>query len=298
MSDRRIVVVVNPASGHGAARKHLPTIEKAVHESLPNHPDVIISQSAKHIQDLAAQAVRDKVDIFAICGGDGSAHYALQPLVHTPTALAILPIGSGNDLAMNAGIPSDFTAALQLLTRGVPRSIDVAKTQSGFYGCIGGIGFDSEVTRRANNRNGWIRGAALYPFAIVTTLISFRPRAARIRWDGGQSFEEPIMFAVFANAASYGRGIRIAPKAKLDDGWLDVCIVKAMSKAELIRTYPKAYKGTHVNHPKLVQFRAQSISIEADEPLELYGDGEFMESTPVEIQVVPKALHVIVPPHS
>jgi diacylglycerol kinase (ATP) len=294
LPDRRIVVVVNPASGHGAARAHLPEIEKTLHTHFHDRSELVLSKSAEHIQALATQAVQDGVEIFAVAGGDGTAHYALQPLVHTATALAILPIGSGNDLAVNLGIPMDMSAALQLLTQGMPRPIDVAKTKTAYYACIAGVGFDSEVNRRANTRSRWIRGRALYPYAIFRTLVEFQPRHVRIRCDG-KVIDERIMFAVFANAPTYGRGIRITPKALLDDGWLDICIVKAMPKLELIRVYPKTYKGTHVDHPSLIQLRAQDISVESDEPLDLFGDGEFIEQTPIHIQAVPRALRVMTP---
>lgn len=269
-------------------------LEAALRRECGDFGRAVFSESADHVRSLARAAVEEQVDVFAVCGGDGTAHYGLQPLVHSETALGILPVGSGNDLAMALGIPGELESAVRILARGPTRRIDVARTRSAFYACIAGVGFDSEVNRRANQRNRWIRGRILYPWAIMRTLASFRPRVLRIRCDE-QTFEGPVMFAVMANAASYGRGIRIAPMARLDDGFLDVCIIQAISKFELLRVYPKTYRGAHVNHPCFMHLRGHRVNLESEQPLDLYGDGEFMEQTPSQIEVVPLGLRVVTP---
>ncbi|MGB7624482.1 MAG: diacylglycerol kinase family protein [Terriglobia bacterium] len=290
----RIVAVLNPSSGHGEGRRLLPRIEASFARWFGNRARVIVTTSADHIRALARTAAQEGTEIFAVCGGDGTAHYALQELVHTKTALGIVPIGSGNDLAVNLNLPREPEDSIEMLLSGITRNIDVGQTRTAFYSCIAGVGLDSEVNRRANVRRWWVRGRAIYPFSILQTLISFRPRHVRICCDD-QVFEGAIMFAVVANASSYGRGIRIAPMATMDDGALDVCIVKAMPKMELLRVYPKTYRGTHIDHPGLVKLRGRDIQIESDQPLELFGDGEYLEPTPTRIQLLPLALRVVVP---
>lgn len=272
----------------------LPRIQTSLGQWFGNQAHVTVTTSAQHVRELARAAAREGAEIFAVCGGDGTAHYALQELVHTSTALGLVPIGNGNDLAVNLAIPREPEDSIKILSTGTRRSIDVGQARTAFYSCIAGVGLDSEVNRRANDSKWWIRGRARYPLAILQTLISFRPRHVRIRCDQ-QIFEGPIMFAVVANASSYGRGIRIAPLAVLDDGMLDVCIVKAMSKLELLRVYPQTYKGTHVDHPALVKLRGREIEIESERPLDLFGDGEYLEPTPTRIQVIPSALRVVAP---
>jgi diacylglycerol kinase (ATP) len=272
----------------------LPRIQASFVQWFGNRAHVIVATSAQHVRELARAAAREGAEIFAVCGGDGTAHYAIQELVHTSTALGIVPIGNGNDLAVNLAIPRKPEDSIKTLSTGIIRSIDVGLTRTAFYSCVAGVGLDSEVNRRANDPKWWIRGRARYPLAILQTLISFRPRIVRIRCDQ-QIFEGPIMFAVVANASSYGRGIRIAPMATLDDGTLDVCIVKAMPKLELLRVYPQTYKGTHIDHPALVKLRGREVEIESDNPLELFGDGEYLEPTPTRIQLISRALRVMAP---
>lgn len=272
----------------------LPRIRASFAYWFGNQAQVVVTENAEHIRELARSAVHEGAEIFAVCGGDGTAHYAIQELVHTSTALGLVPIGNGNDLAINLTIPREPEDSIKILSAGILRSIDVGQARTACYSCIAGVGLDSEVNRRANDRRWWIRGRALYPLAIIQTLTSFRPRHVRIRCDR-EIFEGRIMFAVVANAPSYGRGIRIAPRATLDDGMLDVCIIKAMSKLELLRVYPQTYKGTHIGHPGLINLRGRDVEIESDTPLELFGDGEYLEPTPTRIQLIPSALRVVAP---
>lgn len=291
---RRIVVVVNPSSAHGAGRHLMSRIRSALTDRLGNPLKIRFSENAEHLTELARTASQNGTDVFVACGGDGTTHYALQALVHSKTALGVIPIGSGNDLAVNLGIPSNLERAAEVIAQGKTRVIDLAQTRTAVYACIAGVGLDSEVNRRANARNRWIRGRTLYPVAILQTLISFRPRQVRIRCDQ-QVFEGPIMFAVVANAPSYGRGIRIAPMAMPDDGVLNVGIVKSMAKLRLLWHYPKTYRGTHVEQPFFLHLQGREIEIESPEPLDLFGDGEFIEQTPTRIRVLHRALKVVVP---
>lgn len=288
-----VVAVLNPESGHGKGRRLASCLDKLLTENF-GKTHLVVSENAEQVRELAKQAVMERAKCFLAIGGDGTAHYAIQSLIHSETALGILPVGSGNDLAVTLGISEDLEQAIPSLARGITTQIDVAQTRTGIYACIAGVGLDSEVNRRANARNRWIRGRALYPLAILGTLAAFRPRQVQIQCDN-ESFEGRIMFAVFANAPSYGRRIRIAPMATVDDGVLEVGIVKAMSKLNLLRHYPKTYRGTHIHHPFFLHMRGRRIEIHSDEPLELFGDGEYMEETPTRIEVLPRALRVLVP---
>jgi diacylglycerol kinase (ATP) len=122
----------------------------------------------------------------------------------------------------------------------------------------------------------------------------YRPQQLEIIADG-KSFSEEVLFAVVGNNASYGGGIRLAPRAKLDDGILDICIVPYLSRLELLRWVPRAYRGEHLNHPRIKYLQARQITLRAASRMELFGDGEFLQELPVTIEVVPHALRVIAP---
>jgi diacylglycerol kinase (ATP) len=122
----------------------------------------------------------------------------------------------------------------------------------------------------------------------------YRPHPLEITADG-VSFREEILFAVVGNNSSYGGGMRLAPRAKLDDGLLDVCIVPYIGRLELVRWLPHAYRGEYLLHPRIQYLQARKITLRTTARLELFGDGEFLQELPATLEVVPRALRVIVP---
>jgi len=227
-------------------------------------------------------------------GGDGTHHYVINGLFGSSIPLGLLSAGSGNDLAQGLGIPLDPTAATAVLLRGRTREIDLARTGSGVYGCIAGVGFDSVVTRFANERVRRLRGSLAYAWAILRCLKDYRPEPIEILSDGG-NFSGEIVFAVVGNNVSYGGGLRLTPRAQLDDGLLDVCVVPYLRKFELLRWVPRAYRGEHLAHPRIIYFQARKVALRGSSRLELFGDGEFIQELPAVIEVVPRALRVRVP---
>jgi diacylglycerol kinase (ATP) len=150
------------------------------------------------------------------------------------------------------------------------------------------------VTRYANERVRRLRGSCAYAWSILRCLKSYRPEPLEVISDA-QEFLGEVIFAVVGNNVSYGGGINLTPRAKLDDGLLDVCIVPYMGKLEFLRWVPSAYRGEHLRHPRIIYFQARKVSLSTTSRLELFGDGEFMQELPATIEIVPRALPVIVP---
>ena len=257
-------------------------------------PRVYESQSPEHLVDLARKAVEDRPDAVVSAGGDGTHHYVINGLVGSDVPLGILSLGSGNDFARGLGIPVEPDAAAGALLRGLPRSIDLARIGPRVYGCIAGVGFDSVVTRFANERVRWVHGAPAYAWAILRCLKFYRPHLLEVR-SNGRNYSGEVIFVTVGNTVSYGGGVKMAPRARLDDGMLDVCIVPAMGKLELLRWVPSAYRGEHLAHPRIQYFQASRVTLSSPSRLELFGDGEFIQELPATIETVPRALRVIVP---
>ena len=259
------------------------------------------SRDAQHLLTLARQAAAEKPDAIVSLGGDGTHHYVLNGMVGSEIPLGIIPAGSGNDFAKGLGIPTQARAAAEVLCAGNIRRIDLGRAGNSVYGCIAGAGFDSVVTRYANERVRHLRGPWAYAWSILRCLKSYRPEPLKIVSDV-QEFLGEVIFAVVGNNVSYGGGIHLTPRAKLDDGLLDVCIVPYMGKLEFLRWVPRAYRGEHLKHPRIIYFQARKVSLSTTSRLELFGDGEFMQELPATIEIVPRALPVIVPvtssPHS
>jgi diacylglycerol kinase (ATP) len=289
----RIIILLNPNAGRGKARFVL----REALEVMPRvglKVDVQESRDAQHLVTLARQAAAEKPDAIVSVGGDGTHHYVLNGMVGSEIPLGIIPGGNGNDFAKGLGIPTQARAAAQALLAGNTRRIDLARTGNRVYGCIAGAGFDSVVTRYANERTRRLRGSWAYAWSILRCLKSYRPEPLEIVSDV-QEFSGDVVFAVVGNNVSYGGGIHLTPRAKLDDGLLDVCVVPYMGKLELLRWLPSAYRGEHLRHPRIIYFQAHKVCLSTTSRLELFGDGEFMQELPATIEIVPRALPVIVP---
>jgi len=240
-----------------------------------------------------ADAVCAGVDTVAVVGGDGMVHLAAQALVGTPTRLGVIPSGTGNDVARTIGLDGkDPAAAVDAVIGGRERTVDVARVGSRSFLTVLAAGFDAVVNERAN-RMSWPRGQMRYNLATLAELRTFRPLPYVVELDGEEQRFEAMMVAV-ANGPSFGGGLRIAEGAVIDDGLLDVVVILPMPKRELVATYPKLFKGTHVNHPAYRHHRVRRVTVAAPGVV-AYADGERIAPLPLSIEVAPAALKVLVP---
>ena len=256
--------------------------------------DVQESRDAAHLLALARRAAAEKPDAVVSLGGDGTQHYVLNGIMGSEIPLGIIPCGSGNDLAKGLGIPVRARAAAEVLCAGHSRRLDLGQVGNTVFTCIAGAGFDSVVTRYANERVHRLKGSWAYGWSILRSLGNYRPEPLEIVSEA-RSFSGEVIFAVVGNNVSYGGGIHLTPRARLDDGLLDVCIVPYMGKWELLRWVPSAYRGQHLRHPRIIYFQTSKVSFSSSSRLELFGDGEFIKELPATIEIVPRGLEVIVP---
>jgi diacylglycerol kinase family enzyme len=166
---------------------------------------------------------------------------------------------------------------------------------------VGGVGLDAEIARRANQLSRWLRGHGGYFFSLLPALLRFSPIAMTISVPCAEDRDavvarsaKPIIVAAFANAPTYGGGMKIAPRAQLDDGHLDVCIIGDMNRFKLFCLFPTVYFGRHLGIPQVEYFQTERLRVETEKPLEVYADGEYVCRTPIEVSVARKALQVIV----
>ncbi|MBV8199093.1 MAG: diacylglycerol kinase family lipid kinase [Acidobacteria bacterium] len=285
--------LLNPAAGRWGAAARLDRLRVLASAA---GAGLVVSKSGADIAVQARRAVEDGVARLVVAGGDGTMHQAAQGLAGSACALGVVPLGTGNDLAGTLGIPHGLEAAAARALAGEVRQLDLVRVERTF--CIGyaGVGFDSEVTRFANEEVKRLRGPLVYVYAVLHTLATFKPPVLRVVHDAGV-FEGPAMFAVVANLPRFGGGMRIAPAALPDDGWLDLVIVRALSRLRLLAVFPQVYRGTHVNRPEIQIVRTKRAEITLDREMTLYGGGEPVAThaagRPYSIEVVPGALRVV-----
>lgn len=301
-SDRNtldIVVVLNPASGRGSGRRCRPQIEAALRRELeggPNAPSVAIWETTAPGSgaELARRAAAEGVALVAAAGGDGTIGEVVNGLVGSETRLGILPLGTGNDFARAVGLAGDLDLAARTLAHGTPKRIDLGRVDGRYFINIAGCGFDAVVAKRVNRGFRWLRGTAAYVAAMLQSLATYRAAEMRLSIDG-DNVTERAMLCCIANTPSYGGGMRVAPSARIDDGLLDVCVLREAGVMEFLRAFPTVFKGTHVNHPKYWTRQARRITIECNAPLPVLVDGDVTHSTPVTFEVSPGAIEVMLP---
>jgi diacylglycerol kinase (ATP) len=287
-----IALLTNPTSGKGRGARVVDVV-------LPRLRDAgyvvrnLVGRDADEALDLARGCVADGLGTLVVVGGDGMVHLALQAVAGTETRLGLVPAGTGNDVARYFDLPrKDPVAATDVVIGGKERRVDLARIGSTYFLTVLAAGFDAIVNERANQMS-WPTGQMRYNLATLAELRTFKPIPYVLDIDGEQHRFDAMMVAV-GNGPSFGGGLRITEGAVLDDGLLDVVVIRPMSKVELIRTYPKLFKGTHVHHPDYRHHHAKKVTIAAP-GITAYADGERIAALPLTVEVAPLALRVLVP---
>lgn len=289
---KEIAVLVNPTAGKGRGGRIAALVVPILRDAGYDVRE-LVGRDADEALDLTRATVERGVEAVVAIGGDGLTHLAAQALAHTETRLGLVPAGTGNDVARNLGLPlRDPVAASHVVMGGSERVIDLARIGEKYYVTVLAAGFDAVVNERANQMT-WPKGQMRYNLATVAELSTFTPIPYVVDLDGRQHRFEAMMVAV-GNGPSYGGGLRITEGAVLDDGVLDVVVIEPMSKVELVRTYPKLFKGTHVHHRDYRHHHARRVTIAAP-GITAYADGERIGDLPLTVEVQPQALRVLVP---
>ncbi|MBW8765497.1 MAG: sphingosine kinase [Geodermatophilales bacterium] len=288
-----VAVLVSPAAGRGRARAvGLSVIETL--QSAGLSPRVLSATTGAEAERQAAKAVAEGTGALVAVGGDGSVHAALQAVAGTPVPLAVVPAGTGNDLALALGIPADPLAAVRAaaedLQAGAVRSIDAGLTDGRWWATVLCCGFDSAVSDRAN-RLRWPRGRRRYDVAILAELARLRPREVQLVLDG-VPYTVPVTLVAVGNTCWYGGGMKVCPDADPADGRFDVTVVGPMSRLALVRSRPRLTDGSHVEDAVVTVHRAARVELSSP-GVTTYADGEPVAALPAVAECVPGALRVV-----
>ncbi|MFE8016987.1 YegS/Rv2252/BmrU family lipid kinase [Streptomyces antibioticus] len=290
---RQFTAIVNPTAGGSTGVAALLRVARLLREAGAGL-ETEYSRSLAHAQELAREAGGRGRTVLAV-GGDGIAGGIGGTLSGTGTVLGLIPAGRGNDFARALGLPTDPEGLAKVLLEHEPSPVDTIEVESaqGRAVALGSVyaGVDALANRHANHTKV-LRGSASYYLGGLRAVTTWRPAAYRVTVDGEEHTHRGYT-VVAANSAYYGSGRLIAPDARLDDGLLDVVMIRHAPRHLFFTLMNELKTGAHVHRPEVQILRGREIRIEADRPVPYGTDGEVDAVLPVAARVLPGALPVL-----
>ncbi|MEM9453184.1 MAG: diacylglycerol kinase family protein [Myxococcota bacterium] len=301
MADDEFLAVINPAAGGGRCGKRFPAVLERLRQAGVKVDTVQTSAPGEGVGLVRAAWDEGRRHFIAV-GGDGTSYEVINGLFPRASdqgerpVLGFLPLGTGNSFLR------DFTDrgaehTIEALASGARRPCDVIRLEhaSGelHYINILSIGFVADVNGlRARRFKRW--GEFGYVLAVVTAVAGLRAQPQPMRLDGGERDEQPLVFASFNNSKFTGGKMMMAPHAATDDGKIAVVLAGQMGRLSLLATFPKIFKGTHVEHPAVTIAQASGVELAIDEEIDVMVDGEALRVVPRALETLPSVLDVVV----
>lgn len=291
----RVLIIFNPQAGKGLSLR--PALEQAAQIWRQQHWQVELQPTrwAGDATFWAAQAAAQSYDIVVAAGGDGTVNEVANGLVGTSTALAVLPVGTVNIWARELGLPMAVARSATALLQAHLAPVDLGKAGDRHFLLMAGVGFDAAVTAGVCPQEKKRFGAIAYLKHAVYLAWRWRGVRSLLRIDG-QRVRGRILMVVIGNSQLYGGVIKMTAHATIDDGLLDVCVIKGRTllaaPLRLLSIFTR-----HYNHdPKVEYYRARQVVIQGKKTLPVQVDGDYLGQTPMTFTVVPGGLWVLVPP--
>ena len=282
----KIVFIVNPISGTQEKKNILRWIDERIDKSIHDY-SIIKTEYAGHAFQIATKAVNDKVDIVVAIGGDGTVNEVARALIHTSTALGIIPCGSGNGLARHLHIPLDPKAAIDVINKGNRLCIDYGKINNIPFFCTCGVGFDAFVSLKFADSGK--RGLLTYLENTLHESLTYQ-----IENEEGTVKYKAFLIAC-GNASQYGNNAYITPQASLTDGLMDVTILEPFSVLDVPSLSFQLFNKTIDQNSRIKTMRAKKIKIHRVHEGVLHFDGDpLIAGKELEIEIIPQGLYVIV----
>lgn len=291
---RQFTAVVNPTAGGATSAAALHKVARLLREA-GAELETEYSRSLAHARELARHAGERGRVVLAV-GGDGITGSIGGALSGTGALFGMVPAGRGNDFARALGLPGDPAGVARVLLHGTPRAVDTIEVTSSVHAgtvVLGSVyaGVDALANLHAN-RSRMLRGSASYYAGALRAISTWRPVRYRITVDGRDHAYSGYT-VVAANSSYYGSARRIAPEARLDDGLLDVVMIRDAPRRLFFTLMKELDTGAHINRPQVQVVRGREIRIEADRDVPYGADGEIEAVLPVTARVLPGALRVL-----
>ncbi len=292
---RHITFIINPISGTHT-KKQLPQLIGEIIDADKFSYDIRNTEYAGHAAEMARQCVADGVDIVVAIGGDGTVNEVARSVVHSKTALGIVPCGSGNGLARHLCIPLDVRKALELINRCDTEDFDYGVINGQPFFCTCGMGFDAFISLKFAESGK--RGPITYVENVLKEGLKYRPETYELI-DESSTHRHKAFLIACANASQYGNNAYIAPGATMKDGLMDVIIMEPFDTLDAPQIAADLFMKTLGNNSKIKTFRTRSIKIHRDHPGAIHYDGDpMMTDRDVEVHIEHLGIRIIVNPEA
>jgi YegS/Rv2252/BmrU family lipid kinase len=298
-------VIVNPESAKGQTRKRWLLIKDGIRTFIKEFK-YEFTEKPFHAIELARAAIKDGTELVIGVGGDGTMNeiangfFEEKKIINPEAVLGIVPSGTGCDLTKSLNIPARLKDAMEVITMAPSSQMDVGKvtfkSYSGemverFFLNVSDFGVGGEVVQKVNESR-LERKASSYVKCLISTMVQYKNKRVRIRMDERDLPREEYLIGAVANGRIFGKGMKIAPEAKLDDGLFDFVCIKGMKFMEFCRHGWKIFLGTHLTHPKISLMRGRKIEAvpEENETVLIELDGEQLGMLPAKFEIVPRSL--------
>jgi len=300
-------VIVNPESDQGKTRKRWKHIKEGL-KSFLREFKYEFTEKPLQATEISRVAIKEGTELIVGVGGDGTMNeiangfYENQKIINPVVSLGIVPSGSGCDFTKSLNIPHGFKNALKVITQAPSSLIDVGrarfKSHSGeeeerFFVNVADFGIGGEVVRKVN-QSRMRRKASSYLRCLVSTFIAYKNKKLRLKIDDKELPLDEYMIGAISNGRIFGKGMKIAPDAELDDGFFDIVLVRGMKMLEFFRNAWKIYTGTHLSHPKISLIRGRKIEAFAEDENDVLIeiDGEQVGILPATFEIIPQSILV------
>ncbi|MDH6354034.1 diacylglycerol kinase (ATP) [Dysgonomonas sp. PH5-45] len=289
---KKVYAIINPVSG--TSSKH--SLPHHLAEELDAHRfelHIFITGYAGHGSEIAQLAIDNNVDYVIAAGGDGTVNEVARTLIGSDTALAIIPLGSGNGLARDLHIPLNPKAAIQIIKEENVNAIDYGIANDHIFFCTCGMGFDAMVSQKAANEKK--RGSIMYLKTMLESFFQLKPQEYEIICAEG-TLKDKAFVVTCANASQYGYNAYIAPNADIQDGLMNIAILKPLNILDVPQTTLQLFSKNMDNNNKLIEILTNEVTIKREKEGVIHVDGDPVEtSKDIHVRIIPKGLKVLTP---
>jgi YegS/Rv2252/BmrU family lipid kinase len=302
----RTLVIANPRSRNRATSRRLKSLEAKLRSAL-GPLDIEFTRAPRDAERIAREGVRSGIERVIVAGGDGTLSEVVTGLLSAQlgdyAAIGLLPLGTASDFARGLGQPPDVDAVIERLAAGKTSRVDAGRIThrtdegqevTGYFANIASFGLSGVVDELVNRTTKIFGGRMSYMIGTLRGVARYRSDPVSISVDGELVFDGPLTVAAVANGPYFGGGMRIAPNARVDDGFFDWVIVPGMPRLSLLGKFPLLYSGSHVRDPQILQGRGRVIEARGVAgPIRLDVDGESLGALPARFEVLPGAITLI-----